>query len=82
MTTEQFHEAEKIMTEIREIDSFLKVFKEGHRTSIIAYKRAATSLDRDREYNFPMYTDNYLHRIIMDSMEKRIEVLNGLLERI
>lgn len=42
MTSEQFNEAEKIMNEIRETESFLKVFEEGHRVSIVAYKRATT----------------------------------------
>lgn len=82
MTTNQFSEAEKIMTEIREIESFLKVFGEGHRTSIIAYEKAATSLDRDRERSFPMYVDSYLHHVIMDSMRERIKVLNNMLEKI
>lgn len=82
MTTEQFNEAEKIMAEIREIELFLKVFEEGHGTSIIAYKRAATSLDRDRECSFPTHAGSYLHQAIIDSMRKRLEVLKGLLDKI
>ena len=82
MTTEQFSEAEKIMTEIREIESFLKTFEEGYRTSIVAYKKAPTSLDRDREYNFSIYSGNYLHHAITDSMRERIKDLSNMLEKI
>lgn len=82
MTVEQYEEAEKIMNEIREIESFLKVFEEGRRISIVAYKRAATSLDRDREYSFQVRAKEDLFNAITDSMRRRIKVLNDMLEKI
>lgn len=82
MTVEQYKEAEKIMSEIREIESFLKVFEEGHRISIVAYERAAASLDCDKERSFQVRAKGYLFLAIADSMKGRIKELNSLLEEI
>lgn len=82
MTVEQYKEAEKIMNEIREIESFLKVFEEGHRVSIVAYKRATTSLDRDKEHSFQVGVKGVLFNTIIDSMRGRIKLLNSMLEKI
>lgn len=82
MTVEQYKEAEKIMSEIREIEQFLKVFEEGHRVSIVAYKRAATSLDRDKECSFQVGAKGDLFHAIVDSMRTRIKLLNDMLEKI
>ena len=82
MTVEQYKEAEKIMNEIREIESFLKVFEEGHRISIVAYKRARTSLDRDSELNFQVRAKGDLFFAIADSMKGRIKLLNDMLEKL
>lgn len=82
MTKEQFAEAEQIMNEIREIEAFLKVFKNGHRCSIVAYERGITSLDRDKEYSFQVRANGELLHAVASSMRKRIEVLNTMLEKI
>lgn len=82
MTVEQYKEAEKIMSEIREIESFMKVFEEGHRVSIVAYKRATTSLDSDKEHSFQVRAKGDLFHAIADSMRGRIKLLNKLMEKI
>ena len=82
MTVDQYQEAEKIMNEIREIETFLKVFEEERRCSIVAYKRAATSLDRDRECSFQVSAKGDLFRAIADSMRGRIKLLNDMLKKI
>lgn len=82
MTKEQFTEAEQIMNEIREIESFLKVFEEGHRISVVAYKRATTSLDKDKEHSFQVGAKGDLFHAIVDRMRTRIKLLNDMLEKI
>ena len=82
MTIEQFNKANKIAEEKKELEEFLRIFKNGYRIRVVATEQKSNSLDRDREYSIPCKHENYLYNDISKSICDRLRLLNEELEKI